>query len=112
MVPGIVRGSTPPPVQVPRVVVRGAAELRRSPAGSAVRVANRTGVELLLGVGGRVLVGVRVRVRVGVRVGVKVKVQLSPFPYQEVREQLERWPRAQVVWAQEEAMNYGAWNYV
>jgi 2-oxoglutarate dehydrogenase E1 component len=29
-----------------------------------------------------------------------------------VREQLERWPNAQVVWAQEEAMNYGAWSYV
>ena len=29
-----------------------------------------------------------------------------------MREQLERYPRAQVVWAQEEAMNYGAWSYV
>lgn len=38
--------------------------------------------------------------------------QLSPFPYQEVREQIARWPNAQVVWAQEEAMNYGAWSYV
>ena len=74
MVPGIVRGSTPPPVQVPRVVVRGGAELRRSPAGSAVRVANRPGVELLVGVGGRVLVGVRVRVRVRVEVRVRVGV--------------------------------------
>ena len=36
-----------------------------------------------------------------------------PTPnYPQVREQLERYPRAQVVWAQEEAMNYGAWSYV
>ena len=38
--------------------------------------------------------------------------QLSPFPYQELREEIARWPNAQVVWAQEEAMNYGAWSYV
>jgi len=38
--------------------------------------------------------------------------QLSPFPYQEVRDQLARFPNAQVVWVQEEAMNYGAWTYV
>ena len=38
--------------------------------------------------------------------------QLSPFPYQEVRDAIATWPNATVVWAQEEAMNYGAWNYV
>lgn len=38
--------------------------------------------------------------------------QLSPFPYQEIREEIARWPNAQVAWAQEEAMNYGAWSYV
>ena len=38
--------------------------------------------------------------------------QISPFPYQEIREELTRWPNAQLVWAQEEAMNYGAWSYV
>ena len=38
--------------------------------------------------------------------------QLSPFPYQEVRDEIERWPHAAVAWAQEEAMNYGAWQYV
>jgi len=38
--------------------------------------------------------------------------QLSPFPYQEVRDEMLCWPNAQLVWAQEEAMNYGAWSYV
>ena len=38
--------------------------------------------------------------------------QLSPFPYQECREEMAKWPNAQVIWAQEEAMNYGGWSYV
>ena len=38
--------------------------------------------------------------------------QLSPFPYQEVRDEIARLPNAIVAWAQEDAMNYGAWNYV
>ena len=29
-----------------------------------------------------------------------------------MREQLERWPNAQVVWAQEEPKNMGCWSYV
>ena len=38
--------------------------------------------------------------------------QLSPFPYHEVRAAIARLPNATVAWAQEEAMNYGAWSYV
>ena len=37
---------------------------------------------------------------------------MSPFPYQEVRDEIARLPNAIVAWAQEDAMNYGAWNYV
>ena len=38
--------------------------------------------------------------------------QLSPFPYDLVRAELERFPQAELVWAQEEPKNMGAWAYV
>lgn len=38
--------------------------------------------------------------------------QLSPFPFDLVARELRRYPNADVVWAQEEPMNMGAWNYV
>jgi len=38
--------------------------------------------------------------------------QISPFPYDQVMEIADKYPGAQVVWAQEEHMNAGAWTYV
>jgi len=38
--------------------------------------------------------------------------QLGPFPYHPVRDESRRFPKAEVVWVQEEPMNQGAWNYV
>jgi len=38
--------------------------------------------------------------------------QLAPFPVQEVQMELNKYPNARVVWAQEEHMNMGAWNFV
>jgi 2-oxoglutarate dehydrogenase E1 component len=38
--------------------------------------------------------------------------QLSPFPYDQVCAELERFPGARVAWVQEEHMNAGAWAYV
>jgi 2-oxoglutarate dehydrogenase E1 component len=38
--------------------------------------------------------------------------QISPFPFDLVRDQAERYPNASIVWAQEEPMNMGAWTYV
>ena len=38
--------------------------------------------------------------------------QLSPFPYDLIRAHLEQYPNAEIVWAQEEPLNMGAWNYV
>ena len=38
--------------------------------------------------------------------------QLAPFPDRLVKKQLERFPKAKVVWAQEEPRNMGAWSYV
>ncbi len=38
--------------------------------------------------------------------------QLAPFPADEVRAQLDRYPEATVVWAQEEPENMGAWHFV
>ncbi|MFM9181284.1 MAG: 2-oxoglutarate dehydrogenase E1 component, partial [Phycisphaerales bacterium] len=38
--------------------------------------------------------------------------QVAPFPAEEVRAQLARYPEAKAVWAQEEPENMGAWHHV
>ncbi len=38
--------------------------------------------------------------------------QLAPFPKTPLREQLSRFPNADVIWCQEEPQNMGPWNYV
>ena len=38
--------------------------------------------------------------------------QLYPFPAERLAALAERWPRAEVVWAQEEPRNRGAWSYL
>ena len=38
--------------------------------------------------------------------------QLAPFPADALGEQLARFPRAEVLWCQEEPRNMGAWTYV
>ncbi|XXQ30002.1 2-oxoglutarate dehydrogenase, mitochondrial [Plasmodiophora brassicae] len=38
--------------------------------------------------------------------------QLSPFPFDRVAEEAERYPNAEIVWAQEEPKNMGAYTYV
>ena len=38
--------------------------------------------------------------------------QISPFPYDLVIKELERFPNAKLYWVQEEPKNMGAWSYV
>ncbi|MFQ5984108.1 MAG: 2-oxoglutarate dehydrogenase E1 component [Alphaproteobacteria bacterium] len=38
--------------------------------------------------------------------------QMAPFPEKPLEEQLHRFPKAEVVWCQEEPQNMGAWTYV
>ncbi|XP_054013986.1 2-oxoglutarate dehydrogenase complex component E1 isoform X2 [Hylaeus anthracinus] len=38
--------------------------------------------------------------------------QISPFPYDLVKKEATKYPNAELVWAQEEAKNQGAWTYV
>ena len=38
--------------------------------------------------------------------------QISPFPFDGVTEEQARFPKAEIVWAQEEPLNMGAWTYV
>jgi 2-oxoglutarate dehydrogenase E1 component len=38
--------------------------------------------------------------------------QIAPFPFDLVAQEVKRFPNAQVVWAQEEPRNMGAWSYV
>ena len=39
-------------------------------------------------------------------------LQISPFPYDLVVRELDRFPNAELVWVQEEPKNNGAWGYV
>lgn len=39
-------------------------------------------------------------------------LQISPFPYDLVKQEIERYPNARIAWAQEEHKNMGAWSYV
>jgi 2-oxoglutarate dehydrogenase E1 component len=38
--------------------------------------------------------------------------QISPFPYDLVKAECAKYPNAEIVWAQEEHKNQGAWNYI
>ena len=38
--------------------------------------------------------------------------QLYPFPYEAVKWELERFPKAELIWVQEEPKNMGAWGFV
>jgi 2-oxoglutarate dehydrogenase E1 component len=38
--------------------------------------------------------------------------QLAPFPAKSLAEELEKYPKAEVVWCQEEPRNMGAWTFV
>ena len=38
--------------------------------------------------------------------------QLAPFPWDKVREEIERYPNAKHMWTQEEPKNMGAWAHV
>ena len=38
--------------------------------------------------------------------------ELSPFPYSEVKAVLRKYGDSEIVWAQEEPENQGAWSYV
>jgi len=38
--------------------------------------------------------------------------QLAPFPVAALGEELKKYPKAEIVWCQEEPMNMGAWTFV
>ncbi|KAI6203680.1 hypothetical protein M3Y94_00584500 [Aphelenchoides besseyi] len=38
--------------------------------------------------------------------------QICPFPYDQIKAECERYPNAELIWAQEESKNMGAWTYV
>jgi len=38
--------------------------------------------------------------------------QISPFPYNEVLENIKFYPNAEIFWVQEEHLNQGCWAYV
>ncbi|XP_015124191.1 2-oxoglutarate dehydrogenase, mitochondrial isoform X2 [Diachasma alloeum] len=38
--------------------------------------------------------------------------QISPFPYDLIKREVEKYPNAEIMWTQEEAKNQGAWSYV
>lgn len=41
-----------------------------------------------------------------------VLLQISPFPYDLVKAECAKYPNAEIIWAQEEHKNQGAWTYI
>lgn len=39
-------------------------------------------------------------------------MQLSPFPFDLVKEEIDKYPEAELVWCQEEHKNQGYYNYI
>jgi len=46
------------------------------------------------------------------RVAISRVEQISPFPFDIIKSEIEKYPRAQITWCQEEHKNGGAWTYV
>ncbi|XP_072766090.1 2-oxoglutarate dehydrogenase complex component E1 isoform X2 [Anoplolepis gracilipes] len=46
------------------------------------------------------------------RIAIARVEQISPFPYDLVKKEAAKYPNAELLWAQEEAKNQGAWTYV
>ena len=38
--------------------------------------------------------------------------QIAPFPYDLIKEETSRYPNAELIWAQEEHKNMGAWGFI
>lgn len=38
--------------------------------------------------------------------------QISPFPYDLIKAEVEKYPNATIIWSQEEHKNSGYWQYV
>lgn len=38
--------------------------------------------------------------------------QLNPFPYEQVKEHVDKYPNAEIIWCQEEPLNMGMWAHV
>jgi len=38
--------------------------------------------------------------------------QLTPFPFDLIKQECDKYPNAQIAWAQEEHKNQGGWTYV
>ncbi|KAI8644778.1 oxoglutarate dehydrogenase, E1 component [Parasitella parasitica] len=38
--------------------------------------------------------------------------QLNPFPYQQIKENVDKYPNAEIIWCQEEPQNMGPWQHV
>jgi 2-oxoglutarate dehydrogenase E1 component len=45
-------------------------------------------------------------------VGIARVEQLSPFPYDLILKEVNKYPNAQLTWVQEEHKNMGAWSYI
>lgn len=58
------------------------------------------------------LLGARQKAPAGRTIAILRLEQIAPFPYDRLASVLERFPCAELVWAQEEPLNAGAWSYV
>jgi len=76
---------------------------------------NKSGVKRLIFCTGRVyydLVKARRDKGLESEIAISTVEQISPFPFDLVKNECFKYPNAEIVWAQEEHKNQGAWNYV
>ncbi|XP_020278096.1 2-oxoglutarate dehydrogenase, mitochondrial isoform X3 [Pseudomyrmex gracilis] len=76
---------------------------------------NPNGVKRLLFCSGKVyydLKKARAERKLDDKIAIARVEQISPFPYDLVKKEAEKYPNAELVWSQEEHKNQGAWTYV
>ncbi|XP_063975180.1 2-oxoglutarate dehydrogenase complex component E1 isoform X5 [Diachasmimorpha longicaudata] len=76
---------------------------------------NPSGVKRVIFCSGKVyydLTKARIERSMNDKVAIARVEQISPFPYDLIKREVEKYPNAEVMWTQEEAKNQGAWSYV
>lgn len=84
-------------------------------SGEASKAENHNGVQKLIFCSGKVyyeLTKERKASELDSKIAIARIEQISPFPYDLVRREAAKYPNAELIWAQEEHKNMGAWPYV
>ncbi|CRK95808.1 CLUMA_CG009261, isoform C, partial [Clunio marinus] len=90
-------------------------EFKRIISDSGKASENPSSVKRIIFCSGRVyydLIKARREKGLEAEIAISTVEQISPFPYDLVKAECAKYPNAEIVWAQEEHKNQGAWNYI